>query len=114
MSRLSDVPIFRSLSVSSVLIAVRFCRSDYPMSRSPDLATPSPTPHFTPFHPTHTPCHPTSPQACRLAYPTSPHIFSLFYEASAPPLRPLPHSSALIRGKPFSGFPSFASFVSFV
>jgi hypothetical protein len=22
-----------------------------------------PTPHFTPFHPTHTPCHPTSPQA---------------------------------------------------
>src|SRR5262249_52110885 len=34
-------------------------------------------PYFTPFHPTHTPCHPTSPQACDIAYPTSPQIFSL-------------------------------------
>ena len=52
---------------------------------SGDLARASrgpPLPRFTPFHATHTPCHPTSPQACHIAYPTSPHSFSALLRVS--------------------------------
>ena len=41
-------------------------------------APPLPTCHSTPFHPTHTPCHPIPPQACDIAYPTSPQDLSWF------------------------------------